>query len=51
MTFLQSTQAKEAGQLSQELIFKTFVQKLENKEIYFAVASAVRSFLGLNEAA
>ncbi|MPM97810.1 hypothetical protein SDC9_144990 [bioreactor metagenome] len=40
-----------ADQLSQELIFETFVQKLENSNIYSAVASAVRRFLGLNEAA
>jgi len=39
-----------ADQLSQELIFETFMQKLENNNIYSAVVSAVRSFLGLNEA-
>ena len=38
-------------QLSQELIFETFVKSLENNKIYSAVASAVKSFLGLNKAA
>jgi len=38
-----------ADQLSQELIFETFVQKLENSNIYGTVVSAVSSFLGLDQ--
>jgi hypothetical protein len=38
-------------QLSQELIFETFVKRLENSNIYSAVKKAVNGFLGLNEVA
>ncbi|OGO78126.1 MAG: hypothetical protein A2Y23_01605 [Clostridiales bacterium GWB2_37_7] len=45
----QTVKRAVADQLTQELIFETFVQKLENSNIYSAVASVVRGFLGLNE--
>ena len=40
-----------ADQLTQELIFQTFVQSLETSNIYSAVASAVSCFLGRNKVA
>jgi hypothetical protein len=40
-----------AEQLTQELIFDTFVKRLENSKIYLDVKNAVQDFLGLGHAA
>lgn len=40
-----------SDQLTQELIFQSFVKKLENHKIYFAIQKAVNTFLGLGDAA
>jgi len=40
-----------SDQLTQELIFDTFVKRLENNKIYFAVKRAVDDFLGLGHTA
>jgi len=47
----QTVKRVVADQLTQELIFDTFVKRLENNKIYLAVKNAVDDFLGLGHTA
>lgn len=47
----QTVKRVVADQLTQELIFDTFVKRLENNKIYFTVKNAIENFLSLKHTA